>query len=376
MLSFWERESLQKYDYIVVGGGIVGCSTAYHLKKKEPDVEIAILERGIFPSGASSKNAGFACFGSLSELVDDRNTLDEEAQLALVEKRWKGLRALRNILGDSNIGFESNGGYELIRKAELPALEYLSHYNQLFRGLFKNDVYSVRPKLAREFGFNQDEVETIVYNPFEGQIDTGKMIKSWWSLCQGLGIKVITGCEVEGFEEKSEYLKLSCRAAKQSFDLHAQKMAVCTNAFASEWLENEDIQPGRGMIMITHPIAELKFKGVFHYDQGYFYYRNVGNRILIGGGRNLDKSTEVTSDFGINPKIKSAILQNLENLILPNQNFSIDMEWSGIMAFGKTKSPLVKKISDRIAVGVRLGGMGVAIGTQIGDELHKMLAEQ
>lgn len=129
------------------------------------------------------------------------------------------------------------------------------------------------------------------------------------------------------------------------------------------------------MVLVTDPIEKLKFKGVFHYDEGYFYFRNVGNRVLIGGGRNLDKSTEDTVEFGINPKIKLAILHDLKELILPNQDFSIDMEWSGIMAFGAIKSPIIKKISDKIAIGVRLGGMGVAIGTQVGKELHELLAD-
>ena len=375
MLSFWERESLTKYDYIIVGGGIVGCSTAYHLKKKYPKAEIAIIERGVFPSGASSKNAGFACFGSLTELVDDRKGLSEDEQLALVEKRWKGLLALRKILGEKNIGFEENGGFEVIRKAELPALEYLDHYNQLLRSVFKNDVYSLSPNLVNEFGFKKNDIETIVSNPFEGQIDTGKMIKSWWSLCNETGIKVITGCEAKSFQDEQEGVKLACQSANQSFYLEAKKLAICTNAFAQKWFTHEDINPGRGMVMVTHPIEDLKFKGVFHYDEGYFYFRNVGNRVLIGGGRNLDKSTEDTTEFGINPKIKSAILHDLEELILPNQEFSIDMEWSGIMAFGKTKSPIIKKVSDKIAIGVRLGGMGVAIGTQVGQELHELLAD-
>ena len=375
MLSFWERESLSKYDYIIVGGGIVGCSTAYHLKKKCPKAEIAIIERGVFPSGASSKNAGFACFGSLTELVDDRKGLSNDEQLALVEKRWKGLLALRNILGEKNIGFEENGGFEVIRKAELPALEYLDHYNQLLRSIFNHDVYSLKPKLINEFGFNKNDIETIISNPFEGQIDTGKMIKSWWSLCSEMGIKIITGCELVEFEEDRDDVKLICQLDNQSFQLKANNIAICTNAFAEKWFNNEDINPGRGMVLVTHPVEKLKFKGVFHYDEGYFYFRNVGDRVLIGGGRNLDKSTEDTTEFGINPKIKSAILHDLKELILPNQEFSIDMEWSGIMAFGKIKSPIIKKVSNKIAIGVRLGGMGVAIGTQVGKELHELLAE-
>lgn len=375
MLSFWERESLSKYDYIIVGGGIVGCSTAYHLKKKKPKSEIAIIERGVFPSGASSKNAGFACFGSLTELVDDRKGLNENEQLALVEKRWKGLLALRNILGEKNIGYEENGGFEVIRKAELPALEYLDHYNQLLKSIFKKNVYSLEPNLAKEFGFKTSEIETIVSNPFEGQIDTGKMIKSWWALCNEIGIKIITGCELKEFDEGNESVVLYCQSGNHSVQLQASKLAICTNAFAHKWFSNEDINPGRGMVLVTHPIENLKFKGVFHYDEGYFYFRNVGDRVLIGGGRNLDKSTEDTTEFGINPKIRSAILQDLQELILPDQEFSIDMEWSGIMAFGKTKSPIIKKVSDKIAIGVRLGGMGVAIGTQVGQELHELLAE-
>ncbi|WP_340153274.1 FAD-dependent oxidoreductase [uncultured Marivirga sp.] len=375
MLSFWERESLSRYDYIIVGGGIVGCSTAYHLKKKYPRAEIAIIERGVFPSGASSKNAGFACFGSLTELVDDRNGLSEEQQLALVEKRWKGLDLLKNILGEHNVGYEANGGFELIRKAEMPALEYLDHYNQLLKSIFEEDVYRLEPRLIQEYGFNKNSLETIVSNPFEGQIDTGKMINSWWNLCSEMGIKIITGCEVVDFEEQYDFIILNTKSGNQSVQLKANQMAICTNAFAQKWFGKEDINPGRGMVMITHPIKDLKFKGVFHYDEGYFYFRNVGKRVLIGGGRNLDKSVEDTTDFGINPKIRSAIISDMKELILPDQEFSIDMEWSGIMAFGKTKSPIIKKVSDKIAIGVRLGGMGVAIGTQVGQELHELLAD-
>jgi glycine/D-amino acid oxidase-like deaminating enzyme len=226
-----------------------------------------------------------------------------------------------------------------------------------------------------EFGFKADSIETIVSNPFEGQIDTGKMMKSWWNLCNEIGVRIITGCELSGFEEGSGNVKLQCQSGHHSIELQTRRLFICSNAFASQWFAEEDIKPGRGMVLVTHPIKDLKFKGVFHYDEGYFYFRNVGNRVLIGGGRNLDKNTEDTTEFGINPKIKSAILHDLEELILPNQEFSIDMEWSGIMAFGKTKSPIIKKVSDKIAIGVRLGGMGVAIGTQVGQELHQLLAD-
>ena len=67
MLSFWEKDFFIAYDHIVVGSGIVGLSTAIAIKEKQPNSRVLVLERGIFPTGASTKNAGFACFGSLSE---------------------------------------------------------------------------------------------------------------------------------------------------------------------------------------------------------------------------------------------------------------------------------------------------------------------
>ena len=59
----------------------------------------------------------------------------------------------------------------------------------------------------------------------------------------------------------------------------------------------------------------------------------------------------------------------LNNIILPKQAWTIDYSWSGIMGVGKTKSPIVKMLNNNTAIGVRLGGMGVALGAQVGKKL-------
>ena len=43
------------------------------------------------------------------------------------------------------------------------------------------------------------------------------------------------------------------------------------------------------------------------------------------------------------------------------------------MAFGQNKAPIVKNVSDRISIGVRLGGMGVAIGSLVGEEVAELI---
>ena len=49
------------------------------------------------------------------------------------------------------------------------------------------------------------------------------------------------------------------------------------------------------------------------------------------------------------------------------------MEWSGIMAFGKDKMPIVKKHQNNIVIGVKLSGMGIAIGSEVGKKLAMLL---
>ena len=49
------------------------------LKQRFPKKNIIILEKGIFPQGASTKNAGFACFGSISEILNDLDSHDSSS---------------------------------------------------------------------------------------------------------------------------------------------------------------------------------------------------------------------------------------------------------------------------------------------------------
>ncbi|TNF41570.1 MAG: FAD-dependent oxidoreductase, partial [Cytophagales bacterium] len=57
MISYWEQKNFLNHDLIVVGSGFTGLSTAIHFKKKNPKAKVLVLEKEIFPTGASTKNA-------------------------------------------------------------------------------------------------------------------------------------------------------------------------------------------------------------------------------------------------------------------------------------------------------------------------------
>ena len=74
MLSYWEKSSFIFHDVIVVGSGIVGLSTALHFQLPNPKKKVDSVECGMFPSGASTKNSGVVCCGSISELEENART--------------------------------------------------------------------------------------------------------------------------------------------------------------------------------------------------------------------------------------------------------------------------------------------------------------
>src|ERR1700749_3921800 len=95
-LSVWEKESFfAPADIIIAGSGLVGLWSAFYLKKKAPSLSITIVERGLIPTGASTRNAGFACFGSLTEIAAGVTEMGEDQLLQLVEMRYKGIKKIK-----------------------------------------------------------------------------------------------------------------------------------------------------------------------------------------------------------------------------------------------------------------------------------------
>ena len=368
-LSYWEYKTwLSNVDYTIVGSGIVGLNCALFLKEKYPKAKVVVLEKGVLPQGASTKNAGFACFGSISEILADLEYHSEEETIELVQKRWNGIQLLRQRLGDSSIGFKQYGGHELFLKKHQAlyhtCLYKMREVNELLNPVFGATVFETH---ENSFGFKGIEEKYITHN-FEGQIDTGKMMLSLLKRARTSGIEILNAVSVEAFEDEKEGVTIQT----QNFEFKTRKLCVATNGFTSQLLK-ETVKPARAQVLITKPITDLAIKGAFHLEEGYYYFRNIEDRILLGGGRNLDFEGEETTVFAETTLIQEKLETILRENILPDTPFVIDRRWSGIMGMGSHKSPIVKQISNNVYCGVRLGGMGIAIGALVGKELADLV---
>lgn len=369
--SYWEYKSwFSNIDFTIVGSGIVGLNCALYLKMRHPNANILVLEQGLLPSGASTKNAGFACFGSLSEILGDLESHTEEEVLELVKKRLEGLRLLRKNLGEKEIGYKEWGGYELFDVGDQDLYEKCfsqkERINQLLHPIFGEDVFTVA---KNDFNFRNVQPEYL-FNKFEGQLDTGQMMSQLLKLVQEKGVRILNNVSVEEYSEVGQAVSVGTNL----LEFKTKKLFLATNGFAGE-LGIPDVKPARGQVLITKPIKDLPIKGAFHLYEGYFYFRNIDNRILLGGGRNLDLKTEETTTFGETEFIQEKLESLLRDTILPETVYEIESRWSGIMGVGDQKRAIVKQISENTYCGVRLGGMGVAIGSVVGKDLAELLID-
>ncbi|MCB0444526.1 MAG: FAD-binding oxidoreductase, partial [Gelidibacter sp.] len=242
----------------------------------------------------------------------------------------------------------------------------IDYLNQQTSKITGPNTYSI---VSNSYGFHK--ISGIIKNQYEGQIDSGKMMSKLTQLVIEKGIHIINNTSVDSIHYNGNEVEVEINTNTTGI-LKPKKVIVATNGFAKSLL-NLDVEPARAQVLITKPIENLPFKGTFHYDKGYYYFRNVEDRILFGGGRNLDFKGEETIVFEQTALIQNKLEDLLKTTILPKTPFEIDHRWSGIMGVGNQKKAIVKPISNQVFCGVRLGGMGIAIGSSIGKELAQLI---
>jgi glycine/D-amino acid oxidase-like deaminating enzyme len=370
--SYWEIKSLfTGVDAVVIGGGIVGLNAALQIKRKHQKWRVLVLERDMFSAGASTKNAGFACFGSAGELLEDLKSMSEDEVFKLVNRRYQGLRALRKELGDEGVGYEHVGGTEIFSLDQENVLqqcmESLPYLNSMLVESIGKQAYSSVDVKGQQWKFNG--VHSAIFNQYEGTIQTGLMMRNLLFKVRQEGVEVLHGVEVKSVKQAQGAAEIEL----DGFTFNVPVLAICTNGFAKQLIEELDVKPARNQVLVTEPIEALNWKGAFHMDSGYIYFREVDGRILLGGFRNQDLETENTSEFGLTERIQQAQMRFLNEVLCPGQEVKVAYRWSGIMGLGPVKSTIVKQFSDNIFVGVRMGGMGVALGTLVGEEIAQLI---
>lgn len=382
-ISVWEQSTyFASKDLVIVGCGFVGLWTAYEAISKNPKLNITIVERGTIPSGASTRNAGFSCFGSVSELMYDVQLMGEANMLETVKMRYDGLQRIQKEFKASEIDYNQWGGYELFEDGgtyDISKLDSdIAYLNKILAPALKTKkkngkylpIYTNATKDIKKLGFQG--IEALAYNQLEGQLNSAKLVLALQKAVQSKGVQILFNTEVKKIKSHSKGVTVHTNLEAP---LEAKQLLVCTNGFAKQLIPNLDVVPARGQVFVTAPIPNLKFKGTFHYDEGYYYFRNLGNRLLLGGARNKDFKNEKTYSLETSNKIQKVLEEFMMQRILPKGSKKpiIELRWSGTMGIGKIKKPIIQEVQPNVYCAVRMSGMGVAIAPIVAKKVVKLM---
>ncbi|MDA0728657.1 MAG: FAD-dependent oxidoreductase [Bacteroidetes bacterium] len=354
--SWWElRGWLGELDALVVGGGLVGMTAALHMKTQRPKGRIVIIDRQPLGGGGSTRNAGFACFGSPSELAEDILTLGEARTAELVAMRWRGLQELRHSWGDEALGYQASGSVELFTNSELQRQveALLPRLNELLTPVLGESPFHFAsqgslPGIQKGAG--------LVTSPCEGLLDTAKTIQTMRRALVERDIPFLPGLPMTSLESGDR----GWRIGTPSGVLESRQVLLATNALAAQWLDL-DVQPVDNHVLVSAPLPELTLTHTVHHDRGYVYARRVEDRLLIGGGR----------QWGLDARGVVEALTAWAQTHL-HAGFTPSHHWVGTLGVGQERWPIVDSPARGLHVGVRMGGMGVAIGSLVGRQLAEL----
>ncbi len=169
-------------DVIVIGGGVIGCATAYNLAKKGRSVTVLDREANI-GEGASSRNGG-------GVRQSGRDARELPLAMYAVEHLWPGLS---DELG-ADVEYVKKGNLRLGKtEAHLETLRGLASMSQNL-GL---DMKMIGPDEVREINpFLSDQVIGASWCPTDGHANPMRTTLAYYRAALKLGVRFITGVEV------------------------------------------------------------------------------------------------------------------------------------------------------------------------------------
>lgn len=259
---------------VICGGGVVGCSVAYHLAKEQGITDIVLLEKGIIGGGSTKHGPGL--LGQIKATPIESRVCRYSINL-YKEFEEKGLKT----------GWNQCGSLHLARTKE--RLFYFRRLAAMASSL-NLECHIISPNEAQQKAphITTDALEAALWVPGDGVAESSAICQVLADEASLLGVKVIEGCSVE-------------RVVTQRHDA-VQGVETNFGAINCEYFVNSAGYLGRHVGKMSSPevkvplypcehqfLHTLRAEGidenmpVIHDCDGYFYIRVHNGGFLAGG---------------------------------------------------------------------------------------------
>lgn len=359
MSSIWLDEiALEEYprlegdtgaDVAVVGAGIAGVATAYHLSRR--GAKVVVLEARAVAEAASGRNAGFLLAGVTENFVAAARRYGEDRALRIWQFTKRNQQLVREIVARERIACDLawNGSAQIAGDDD--------EWAEVRESAERLKKEAVRVRLT-------PEDRAAIYED-DGEFHPVRYVRGLARAAVAAGARIHDETRAVAVT-KTEVLTDRAR-------VRADVVVVCVNAY-SPHLVPLRVRPVRGQMLATAPVTRRVFERPAYANRGYRYWRQrADGSLLVGGWRDTAVAEEVGEDERTTPRIQEQLERFLHERCA---DAKVTHRWAGTMGFSHDALPYVGRLGTGLFVNAGFTGHGMAFATATGELIADLVRGQ
>lgn len=347
------RRSLDAHidvDVCIVGGGYTGLWTARELKRRDPSLRIAVVEKTVCGFGASGRNGGWV--SALFPVSDEQISRNFGTELCS-HQRTMLQRSVQNLGGSLKAdGIDANfrrGGTLTFARSEVQASRLQSAVQSAHEsGVSADDLMWLNKEQARERGHLHGSLGA-TYSPHCARVHPAKLVQGLSDVCEALGVQIFENSTVTRIVPRNRRHQPEVITPQGS--IHAEFVIRATEGFSSTFSgERRTVAPIYSLMIASEPQSDEFWNEVgfskyetFADDRHLIIYgqRTDDNRIAFGGrGSPYHFGSTIEERFDSNQKVFSDLGKTLRELF-PTLSGEITHQWGGPLGMPRDLMPSV-----------------------------------
>ena len=320
-------------EVVIIGGGIIGCATAYYLAK-EGVTDVVVVERDYLTSGSTGR-----CGAGV------RQQWGLEMNVLLATESIRAFETLNEEL-DTGIDIEFNQkGYLMLAHGETMVQQYKK--NVALQQSLGVPVKLITPDEAKEIvpHLNTQGLSAATFCPTDGHINPFTSTMSYAEAAKRMGVRFLTYTEVTGIDVVNEQV-VAVETTKGK--IHTNKVFNATGGYSREVAALAGVKlpthPERHQILITEPVAPIQDPMVISLLHGFYCQQTPHGSFIMGfGDPNELKDHVTTSTWHFMEEMAAKVLPVLP----PLAGLRVVRQWAGLYNMSPDAQPILGEVSYR-----------------------------
>ncbi len=316
---------------VVVGGGIMGLSIAYHLAKNHDMSDVVVLEKDYLCGGASGRNGGGV-----------RAQFSSEENIRLMQE---SIRMCRDFAAEMKINvWFRQGGYLFIVRSEAgrknleKSVAVQNDCGLATRLLTPKEAQRIVPELDTE------GVVAASYNPDDGVVFPWPFVWGYAEVAGKLGVEIETFTEVEGFRTRGKRIEA---VLTNRGEIKTSRVVNACGAWSPQIAAMLGVslpnRPHRHEICSTEPLKPWLKPLVADLSNGLYFSQSMRGEI-VGGIGNEDVPEGL--DMGSSHKFLALYAKALTRTVPVLGRIKVLRQWSGCYDLTPDANPIVGPVDE------------------------------